>query len=74
MKVLMLNGSPHPSGSTYTALHEMEKIFVEEGIETEIVHIGNKDIRSCIACGACNKTGKCAFDDTVNEIAKKFDR
>ena len=53
MKVLLINGSPHAKGSTYTALHEMEKVFTENGIEAEIVHIGNKDIRGCVACGAC---------------------
>ena len=63
MKVLLINGSPHAKGSTYTALHEMEKVFTENGIEAEIVHIGNKDIRGCVACGACSKLGKCAFSD-----------
>ena len=72
MKVLMLNGSPRERGNTYIALHEMEKIFLSEGIETEIVHVGNKDIRGCIACGTCGKRGKCVFDDAVNEIADKF--
>lgn len=73
MKVLLLNGSPHAQGSTYTALHEMEKIFAENGIETEMVHVGNKDIRGCIACGSCYETGKCVFDDIVNELAGKFE-
>ena len=73
MKVLMLNGSPHAEGNTYTALQEMEKVFVREGIETEILHIGNKDIRGCIGCGSCAKTGKCVFDDMVNETAGKFE-
>lgn len=73
MKVLMLNGSPHPNGNTYTALHEMEKIFTENGIETEILHVGNMDIRGCTACGYCYKNGKCVFDDVVNEVAKKFE-
>ena len=73
MKVLMLNGSPHTEGNTYTALQEMEKVFVREGIETEILHIGNKDIRGCIGCGSCAKTGKCVFDDMVNETAGKFE-
>lgn len=72
MKVLMINGSPRPNGNTATALREMEKIFAEEGIESEIVHVGNKDIRGCIACGGCGKLGKCVFDDMVNEIAPKF--
>lgn len=73
MKVLLLNGSPHAQGSTYTALHEMEKIFAENGIETEMVHVGNKDIRGCIACRSCYETGKCVFDDIVNEVAGKFE-
>ena len=73
MKVLMLNGSPHTEGNTYTALQEMEKVFVREGIETEILHIGNKDIRGCIGCGSCAKTGKCVFDDMVNVTAGKFE-
>ena len=74
MKVLLLNGSPHAQGSTYTALHEMEKIFAENGIETEMVHVGNKDIRGCIAYKSCRSTGKCVFDDPVNEIAAKFEQ
>lgn len=72
MKVLLINGSPHAKGNTYIALHEMEKVFAEENIETEIVHIGNKDIRGCIACRACAESGKCVFDDVVNEVAPKF--
>ena len=72
MKVLMVNGSPRPEGNTYAALQEMEKIFREEGIETEILNIGSKDIRGCIACGSCAKNGKCVFDDMVNEAAPKF--
>ncbi len=73
MKVILLNGSPHVNGNTYIALHEMEKVFAEEGIETEIVHIGNKNIRGCIACRSCAKTGKCVFKDEVNEFAPKFE-
>lgn len=73
MKVLMINGSPKEKGNTYVALHEMEKVFAREGIETEILHIGNKDIRGCIGCGQCAKNGKCVFDDAVNEAAKKFE-
>lgn len=72
MNVLLINGSPHANGSTYTALHEMEKIFAAENIQTELIHIGNKDIRGCVACGSCAKQGKCAFDDIVNETAPKF--
>ena len=73
MKVLMINGSPHAKGNTYLALHEMEKVFAEEGIETEILHIGNKDIRGCIACNSCAKNETCVFDDAVNETASKFE-
>ena len=72
MKVLMINGSPHKEGNTYIALKEMEKIFSEAGIESEIVQVGNKDIRGCIACRKCRQTGKCVFDDVVNEIAPKL--
>ncbi len=73
MKVLMLNGSPHARGNTYLALHEMEKEFEKAGIETELVCIGNQDIRGCIACNSCYRNGKCAFDDAVNELAPKFE-
>lgn len=73
MKVLMINGSPHIEGATKIALKEMEKVFLEEGIETEIITIGNKDIRGCTACYSCFKNGKCVFDDAVNEVAKKFE-
>ena len=72
MKVLMINGSPRAEGNTYVALREMEKIFNEEGIETEILQIGNKAVRGCIACGSCAKNGKCVFDDAVNEAVPKF--
>ena len=73
MKVLMINGSPHSKGNTYVALHEMEKIFLEEGIKTEIVQVGNKDIRGCAACNSCAEKGKCVFNDIVNETAPKFE-
>lgn len=73
MKVLMINGSPQVYGNTYIALHEMEKVFTDSEIETEILHVGNKDIRGCIACASCAKTGKCVFNDIVNETAKKFE-
>ena len=73
MKVLMINGSPRANGNTGVALREMQKIFEQEGIETEILHIGNQDIRSCIACGGCANKGKCVFDDIVNETAEKFE-
>lgn len=69
----MLNGSPRRNGNTSIALGEMEKIFVREGIETETIHLGNKDIRGCIACLSCKQKGKCVFDDLVNEVAPKFE-
>ena len=73
MKVLILNGSPHANGCTATALKEMQEVFTAEGIETEWINVGNKDIRGCISCGSCGKTGKCVFNDAVNEIAPKFE-
>lgn len=73
MKVLILNGSPRANANTLVAIREMENVFASEGIECEIVSVGNKDIRGCIACGSCGATGKCAFDDAVNEIAGKFE-
>ena len=73
MKVLMLNGSPRPEGNTSAALREMEQIFQREGMETEIIQVGNLDIRGCVACGGCAKLGKCVFDDIVNELALKFE-
>ena len=72
-KVLLLNGSPKASGCTATALKEMIPVFEAEGIETELIHIGNKDIRGCIACGSCMKNGRCVFNDLVNETAPKFE-
>ena len=72
MKVLLINGSPKAKGNTRIALDEMIKIFESEGVETELVQIGNKPIRGCIACGNCFKMGKCAFNDVVNEVAPKF--
>lgn len=73
MKVLMVNGSPRVDGNTAVALREMEKIFAAEGVETDTIQIGNKDIRGCIACGTCFKKGKCVFDDIVNETQSKFE-
>ena len=74
MKVLILNGSPHVNGCTATALNEMISVFEKEGIETELIQVGNKAIRGCISCGYCEKNGKCVFDDDlVNEVALKFE-
>ena len=72
MKVLLLNGSPHPHGNTALALAELERVFAENGVETEIIQVGSKSVRGCIACGSCYQTGKCVFDDLVNETAPKF--
>ena len=72
MKVLLINGSPRANGNTAVALHEMEKVFAEEGIETEYIQVGNLPIRGCVACGSCGAAAKCMFDDIVNEIAPKF--
>ena len=74
MKVLLINGSPRANGNTYVALNEMSKVLNAEGIETELIHVGNKPIRGCVACGYCFKNGKCAFDDIVNEVSDKFNR
>lgn len=74
-KVILLNGSPHAEGCTATALKEMIKIFQESGIETELIQVGSKSIRGCIACGQCSKLGKCVFDDDlVNQVAPKFEK
>ena len=74
MKVLLINGSPNAKGTTYIALNEMQKVFEKEGIEAKIVHIGNKDIRGCMACGGCYQSGGCVFNDEVNEVAKEFEQ
>ncbi len=72
MKILVINGSPHPNGCTDRALRELEKTLVENGIEVERVDIGNKDIRGCIGCNFCRTHGRCVFNDMVNETAPKF--
>ena len=73
MRVLIINGSPRVNGNTTIAVNEMVKVFEKEGVETEVVQIGNKDVRGCIACGTCFKKGQCVFDDVVNELAPKFE-
>ena len=72
MKVLLINGSPNAKGCTYTALTEVASTLEAEGIETELIHVGHKDICGCIGCRKCHTTGKCVFDDLVNETAPKF--
>lgn len=73
MKVLLINGSPRANGTTALALKEMAEVFAAEGVETEIIHVGNKDIRGCVACRTCHQSGQCVFDDLVNEAAPKFE-
>ena len=72
MKVLLINGSPKDNGNTAAALSEMRSVFEKEGIEVEWIHVGNLAVRGCVGCASCYKTGKCAIDDVVNEIAPKF--
>lgn len=74
MNVLMINGSPRKNGNSALALHEMEEIFHAQGINTEIVQVGNQAIRGCVACLSCKKTGKCVFDDLVNQTAPKLEQ
>ena len=73
MKILMINGSPHSDGNTAAALNEMKKIFDENGVETNLVQVGNKVVRGCVGCYSCQKTGKCIFKDIVNETAPLFE-
>ena len=73
LKVLMLNGSPHANGNTVVALREMEKVFMENGVAVETVLVGDKAVRGCAACNGCKKTGKCVFDDVVNDVSPKFE-
>ena len=72
MKVLILNGSPKDNGNTALALKEIRTVLLEEGIEVDYVHVGHLNIRGCLACLKCYKTGKCVIDDEVNKIAEKF--
>ena len=74
MKVLMLNGSPRKNGNTAAMLSEMERIFAADGIETEIIQVGDQPVRGCVACGGCGRTGRCVFDDIVNQLSPKFEQ
>ena len=74
MNVLLINGSPHANGCIHTALSIVAETLQAEGIDTEEIHVGNKAVRGCIACGRCSTLGKCVFDDIVNETAPKFAR
>ena len=71
MKVLMINGSPNEHGCTFTALSEIAVSLTQEGIDSEIIWLGQRAIMSCTACGICRKLGKCVNDDIVNEMAAK---
>ena len=73
-KVILLNGSPRADGCTATALDEMVKVFSEEGIETEVIQVGSKSIRGCIACNYCETHGHCVFNDLVTEVSAKFEK
>ena len=73
MKVLLINGSPRVNGNTAIALEEMVKVFKEENVETEVLQIGQLDIRGCIGCGFCYKNGHCVFADIVDEVNKKLE-
>lgn len=73
MKVLLINGSPHKKGCTYTALREVADELERQGIETEIFQLGTAAVRSCTACGQCAKTGRCVFDDDpVNQCLDRL--
>lgn len=72
MKVIILNGSPKANGNTATALHEAERILQQQGIETEWIHVGHRQIHGCIACNKCWETGICQFNDIVNELSGKM--
>ena len=72
MKVLLINGSPKANGNTAYALNQMAEVFADQGVETEIIHVGSQMIRGCTGCGSCFKTGKCVIDDMVNDFAPKF--
>ena len=73
MKVIILNGSPKAEGNTATALHEVERTLNQQGIETEWIHVGHRQIHGCIACNKCWDTNECCFHDIVNEISEKMD-
>ncbi|MBR2734114.1 MAG: flavodoxin family protein, partial [Selenomonadaceae bacterium] len=72
MKVLLINGSPRTNGNTAVALNEMIKTFAADGVETELIHVGNKVVRGCVACQKCFTIGHCVFNDIVNETAPKL--
>ena len=72
-KVLLINGSPNEHGCTFTALHELDTVLKQEGVETEWLYLGKKPVQGCTACFKCMDTGLCVFDDKVNDITKRLD-
>ncbi|MFR7985477.1 flavodoxin family protein [Zhenpiania hominis] len=72
-KILLINGSPHEHGCTYTALKEVADTLAAGGVDSEFVYLGTKPVAGCIACGSCAGTGRCAFGDQVNEVLEKLD-
>ena len=74
MKVLLINGSPHAKGCTFTALNEVAASLEKEGIETEMIHLGTKPLSGCLGCGACLKTGQCVIKDSSNEFLEKAEK
>ena len=73
MKVLLINGSPRVGGNSSILLNEMVTVFKENNVETEVIRVGDKDIRGCMGCGYCNQSGECCFKDLVNETSVKFE-
>ena len=73
MKVLLLNGSPHEKGCTFTALGQIAQALALDGVDSEILWLGTDPVKSCVACGGCRKAGKCVFDDIVNVVSKKME-
>ena len=72
MKVLLINGSPKSNGNTFVALNEVSETLRSEGVDTEIIHVGSKPLRGCLACGQCNALKECVTHDLVNEVLSKF--
>lgn len=72
-KVLLINGSPNEHGCTYTALKEIADTLAKNDVESEILYLGKKPIAGCIACGKCGQTGRCVFDDQVNQVLERLD-
>lgn len=73
MKALLVNGSPHAHGCTYTALCEVKQTLEANGVAAQLLHIGTQPVAGCIACGRCARTDRCVFDDKVNEVLETLD-